>query len=175
MTAICVCWSWLSVNELSVLSRFPRAIRAKPDRAEPHEICGNRLAFRMAPRARFELATPGDVTPSRQKIRFSVNGDPREYREQLAKFVAKRGIALEYSDEIAPAHGTSAGGKITLFLGQSPAEEFATLAHEVAHEIMHEQWGALHAMAEGLMLGVRFFASRAQAAVAGGFGKRVRA
>jgi antirestriction protein ArdC len=67
----------------------------------------------------------------------SVNGDPHEYREQLAKFVAENGIALEYSNEIAPARGTSSGGKITLLPGQSPAEEFATLAHEVAHEMMH--------------------------------------
>lgn len=63
----------------------------------------------------------------------SVNGDPRDYRERLAEFVAGQGIALEYSDEIAPARGTSSGGKITLLPGQSPAEEFATLAHEVAH------------------------------------------
>jgi antirestriction protein ArdC len=67
----------------------------------------------------------------------SVNGDPREYRERLAKFVAEHEIALEYSEEIAPARGTSSGGKITLLPGQSPAEEFATLAHEVAHEMMH--------------------------------------
>jgi hypothetical protein len=67
----------------------------------------------------------------------SVNGDPRGYRERLAKFVAEQGIALEYSDEIAPARGTSSGGKITLLPGQSPAEEFATLAHEIAHEMMH--------------------------------------
>jgi antirestriction protein ArdC len=67
----------------------------------------------------------------------SVNGDPRQYGEQLGKFVAEQGIALEYSDDIAPARGTSSGGKITLLPGQSPAEEFATLAHEVAHEMMH--------------------------------------
>ncbi len=67
----------------------------------------------------------------------SVNGDPREYRERLAKCVAEQGIVLEYSQEIAPARGTSAGGKIMLLPGQSPAEEFATLAHELAHEMMH--------------------------------------
>ena len=66
-----------------------------------------------------------------------VNGDPREHRERLAKFVAEQGIALEYSQDIAPARGESAGGRITLLPGQSPAEEFATLAHEVAHELMH--------------------------------------
>src|SRR5579863_6478432 len=67
----------------------------------------------------------------------SVSGNPHEYRERLATFVAERGIALEYSQDIAPARGTSSGGKITLLPGQSPAEEFATLAHEVAHELMH--------------------------------------
>jgi hypothetical protein len=67
----------------------------------------------------------------------SVNGDPSEYRERLGKFVTEQGIALAYSQDIAPARGTSAGGKITLLPGQSPAEEFATLAHELAHEMLH--------------------------------------
>lgn len=67
----------------------------------------------------------------------SVNGDPREYRVRLGKFVADQGIALGYSEEIAPARGVSEGGKITLLPGQSPSEEFATLAHEVAHEMLH--------------------------------------
>src|SRR6202043_4236216 len=39
--------------------------------------------------------------------------------------------------EIAPARGTSSGGRITLLPGQSPAEEFSTLAHELAHELLH--------------------------------------
>jgi hypothetical protein len=67
----------------------------------------------------------------------NVNGDPREYRERLGKFVTDQGILLEYSRDIAPARGTSAGGKITLLPEQSPAEEFSTLVHEVAHELMH--------------------------------------
>jgi antirestriction protein ArdC len=67
----------------------------------------------------------------------SVSGDPSGYRARLANFVTEQGITLEYSQDIAPARGTSAGGKITLLPGQSPAEEFATLVHEVAHEKMH--------------------------------------
>ena len=67
----------------------------------------------------------------------NVNGDPREYRERLGKFVTEQGILLEYSQDIAPARGISAGGKIMLLPNQTPAEEFATLAHEVAHELMH--------------------------------------
>jgi len=66
-----------------------------------------------------------------------ISGDPRDYRERLGRFVVEQGIALEYSHDIAPARGISAGGKITLLPGQSPAEEFSTLAHEAAHEMMH--------------------------------------
>src|SRR6266480_569231 len=50
----------------------------------------------------------------------NVNGDPREYRDRLGKFVTEQGIVLEYSQDIAPARGTSAGGKITLLPNQTP-------------------------------------------------------
>lgn len=66
-----------------------------------------------------------------------VSGDPREYRDRLRRFGDTRGIVVEYSKDIAPSLGTSTGGKITLLPGQSPAEEFVTLAHELAHELMH--------------------------------------
>ncbi len=63
----------------------------------------------------------------------SVQGDPSDYRERLEHFIRQQGIALEYSDDIAPARGTSQGGKITILPGQSPAETVETLAHEIAH------------------------------------------
>jgi hypothetical protein len=67
----------------------------------------------------------------------SVQGDPSDYRERLEQFIQQQGIALEYSADIAPARGTSPGGKITILPGQSPAETVETLAHEIAHELMH--------------------------------------
>ena len=67
----------------------------------------------------------------------AVQGDPRENAGRLRGFAAAEGIAVEYSDTIAPARGMSSGGKITLLPGQSPAEEFSTLAHELAHELLH--------------------------------------
>ncbi len=61
-----------------------------------------------------------------------------EYRERLAKLVTEKGIALEYSAGHRPgARHFRRKLKITLLPGQSPAEEFATLAHELAHELMH--------------------------------------
>jgi hypothetical protein len=66
-------------------------------------------------------------------------GDPAGYTNRLKEFVAGRGIQLEYSDVIYPSQGLSSQGKITLLPGQSPAEEFATLAHETAHAMLHQQ------------------------------------
>ncbi len=63
----------------------------------------------------------------------TVEGEPREYRERLRAFADVQGISVEYSSEIAPARGTSSGGRIKLLPGQSDAEEFSTLAHELLH------------------------------------------
>jgi len=66
-------------------------------------------------------------------------GDPSGYTEKLKQFIAERGIQLEYSDTIYPAQGQCSPGKIVLLPGQSAAEEYATLAHEMAHSLLHMQ------------------------------------
>ena len=66
-----------------------------------------------------------------------VQGDVSGYRERLFEFVQSRGVELSYSERIAPAKGLSHGGKITLLSGMQPAEEFSTLVHEIAHEMLH--------------------------------------
>ena len=66
-----------------------------------------------------------------------VNGDVSGYRERLFKFVEAQSVELSFSERIAPAKGLSYGGKITLLSGMQPAEEFSTLAHEIAHEMLH--------------------------------------
>jgi hypothetical protein len=66
-----------------------------------------------------------------------VQGDVSGYRERLVKFVESQNVTLNYSDGIAPAKGLSFGGKITLLSGMQPAEEFSTLVHEIAHEMLH--------------------------------------
>ncbi len=53
------------------------------------------------------------------------------------KFVEGQNVTLNYSERIAPAKGLSFGGKITLLSGMQPAEEFSTLVHEIAHEMVH--------------------------------------
>lgn len=67
-----------------------------------------------------------------------VSGDPGENLERLAAFVRSRGVLLGYNENIAPALGISYGGRIALLPGQSKAEEFSTLVHETAHELLHK-------------------------------------
>lgn len=80
-----------------------------------------------------EKQTEGEPLPELGAVR----GDPSGYWDRLATFVRGLGIAIAYSDEIAPAMGTATERKITLLPGQTPAELLATLAHETAHAMMH--------------------------------------
>jgi antirestriction protein ArdC len=65
-------------------------------------------------------------------------GEPSEYTNRIKEFVTARGIQLEYSDSIYPAQGLCSPGKIVILPGQGAAEEFATLAHEIAHSLLHQ-------------------------------------
>ncbi|MGC1784474.1 MAG: ArdC family protein [Acidobacteriaceae bacterium] len=67
-----------------------------------------------------------------------VSGDPGENLDRLAAFVRSRGIQLVYNPNIAPALGMSYGGRIAILPGQTKAEEFSTLIHETAHELLHK-------------------------------------
>jgi hypothetical protein len=78
--------------------------------------------------------TDGEELP---ELSTKVSGDVGEQRERLVNFVIAQGIQLEFKESIAPALGASYGGKIVLLPGQSTAEEFSTLVHELSHEMLH--------------------------------------
>ncbi len=82
----------------------------------------------------FDIAqTEGAELPEPAKV----SGEVGAHHDQLIDFVQQQGIELEYNERIAPAQGASYGGKIVLLPGQTKAEEFATLVHEVSHELLH--------------------------------------
>jgi antirestriction protein ArdC len=68
----------------------------------------------------------------------TVTGEAGTHLDRLIDFVQQQGIELEYNERIAPAQGVSYGGKIVLLPGQSKAETFATLVHELGHEMLHK-------------------------------------
>jgi hypothetical protein len=67
-----------------------------------------------------------------------VKGEPGENIERLAAFLKEQGIQLVYRDDLQGALGKSYGGRIAILSGQAKAEEFSTLVHETAHEMMHK-------------------------------------
>jgi hypothetical protein len=84
----------------------------------------------------FDVAqTEGAELP---EFEHHISGDVGRKRDRLIDFLAQQNIALEFNERIAPALGVSYGGKIALLPGQSNAEEFTTLVHETAHELLHK-------------------------------------
>jgi antirestriction protein ArdC len=77
--------------------------------------------------------TEGKELPEPAKV----SGEVGDYRNRLLDFVEEQGITLEYSEHIAPAQGVTYADKIVLLPGQSKAEEFATLVHEIGHWMLH--------------------------------------
>ncbi|MGC2162273.1 MAG: ArdC family protein [Silvibacterium sp.] len=72
------------------------------------------------------------------EFNHAISGEVGGNRDRLLAFLAQQNIALEFNENIAPALGVSYGGKIALLPGQSKAEEFTTLVHETAHELLHK-------------------------------------
>jgi antirestriction protein ArdC len=67
-------------------------------------------------------------------------GDPGVYSDLLRQFAAARNIILKEvgADELGTALGSSSGGTIKLKSDLEKAAAFAVLAHELAHEILHQ-------------------------------------
>ena len=83
----------------------------------------------------FDVAqTEGAELPEMREI----SGNVGENRDRLISFIERQGIELVFTERIAPALGMSYGGRIAILPGQSKAEEFSTLVHELAHEMLHK-------------------------------------
>jgi len=117
---------------IMILAPLFRKIQEKKEESDNSEEARRLSGFR-AVYVWDEQQTTGADLPQIGKI----TGDPSVYLERLEQFVQSKGIALTYSDAIAPAKGMAENGKITLLPGQSLAETFATLVHELAHSDLH--------------------------------------
>lgn len=83
--------------------------------------------------------TEGDEMPEPPRVA----GEPGEQLEKLKTFAESKKISLEYADDLGGAEGVSKGGAIVIRAGLKKAAEFAVLAHEIAHELLHHREGAL--------------------------------
>ena len=78
--------------------------------------------------------TDGAELPAMREI----SGDVGANHDRLISYIEKQGIELVFTENIAPALGVSYGGRIAILPGQSKAEEFSTLVHELGHELLHK-------------------------------------
>jgi len=111
--------------------------KTKDDKQEGKEGGESRDAEELV---RFRSVCVFDVaqTEGRPLPEFArARGEPGEYTGRLMQFAAEQGIKVEFSDALVSALRMSAGGKILVRKGLSPAEEFSVLAHELAHELLH--------------------------------------
>ena len=67
-----------------------------------------------------------------------VRGEPGVLLAALKMSIANQGIELIYIDGPASLQGWSGGGRIAVRRGLTPAEEFSTIVHELAHSRLHE-------------------------------------
>src|SRR5271168_1774768 len=91
--------------------------------------------------------TEGAELPAMREM----SGEVGENRARLISFINKQNIELVFTDNIAPALGTSYGGRIAILPGQSEAEEFSNLSDAEALEaqlIENLQRRDVHALEE---------------------------
>jgi hypothetical protein len=137
-------WTWKNLGRsvkagqkgIRILAPIVGVRRKKEDEAQKDITKQNErvlLGFRNA--YVFDVSqTDGVDLPEMREV----SGDPGDNLDRLAAFLRSNGIQLVYTPNIAPALGMSYGGRIALLPGQSKAEEFSTLVHETAHELLHK-------------------------------------
>src|SRR5262249_44420772 len=92
------------------------------------------------PEVRFRAAYVFDISQTEGKPLPKlevISGDPGVYTQLARELVARKGIALEYVDELSGALGTSSGGRIRILKELPAGSEFEVLVHELAHEMLH--------------------------------------
>ncbi|MCA9305061.1 MAG: hypothetical protein KDA16_00895 [Phycisphaerales bacterium] len=113
----------------------PMVLKPKREASNTDEVTDDR------PRPRFRVVyvfdvsqTEGEPLPKLDRV----GGYPGEALLRLESAVTASGIVLETVDSLGGALGVSSGGRILLRSGLPPAERFSVLAHEWAHELLHQ-------------------------------------
>ena len=133
-------WAWNQLGrrvkrgEKGIAILAPMVAKARKDDAKNDSEDNNRpslLGFRRV-YVWDESQTEGAPLPELDKV----TGEAGVYLDRLREYVNAEGITLEYNESIAPALGMAFGNTIRLLPGQTDAETFTTLVHELSHLIL---------------------------------------
>jgi antirestriction protein ArdC len=120
-------------GEKGIVIIAPMLIKPREDEPSPQDKDRTLLRFKAV--YVFDVSqTDGEPLPEFARV----GGNPNGCTEALKALLAEKAITLEYADSLGAARGVSHGGRIQLLAGLSPAEEFAVLTHELAHELLHK-------------------------------------
>jgi hypothetical protein len=112
-------------------------VRRKKDTEAAKDVTQQNEAVLVGFRSAWVFDEEQTTGPDLPQLASTVTGDVGAYRERLMDFALQQGIEIDFKESIAPALGMCYGNKIVLLPGQSPAEEFTTLVHEVSHSLLH--------------------------------------
>jgi hypothetical protein len=143
-TRVAGMWSWnqlgrkVKKGEKGIRILAPIiGIKRKPDEEAEKDITKQNTRVLVGFRNAYVFdveQTEGTELPAMREI----CGDAGENYDRLVSFVKRQRIELVFTEKIAPALGMSYGGCIAILPVQSKAETFATLVHELAHEMLHK-------------------------------------
>lgn len=114
----------------------------------PKKMMRNALTSPGDERADIQLAegfTTGyvfDISQTSGEELFTYNhvlGDPDRFLPRLEGLTRLEGIDLSYVSSLGGADGVSRNGRIEIVKDLPPAKKFSVLAHELAHELMHQR------------------------------------
>jgi hypothetical protein len=112
-------------------------VRRKPEEEAEKDITKQRRLVLVGFRNAYVFDVPQTEGAELPEMR-QITGDVGENRDRLLAFIERQEIELYFTEKIAPALGMSYGGRIAILSGQSKAEEFSTIVHELAHEMLHK-------------------------------------
>lgn len=121
---------------IAILAPLVRSIKVQSDAGEETSVKSGVYGFRTAyvfdveDTEGAEIATLGEYRAN--------SGGGEELLPRLEVAAAKLGIMLEYTEIAGGAKGWSAGGKVAVEITLSTTAKCGTLAHEIAHELLHQ-------------------------------------
>jgi hypothetical protein len=131
-------WTWNQLGrrvkrgEKGIAILAPMVVKTRKDEAKNGDESTNGKTGLLGFRRVYvwdESQTDGTPLPELDKV----TGEAGVYLDRLREHVTTKGITLEYDESIAPALGAAFGTTIRLLPGQTDAETFTTLVHELAH------------------------------------------
>lgn len=121
---------WVKSGEKGIAIIAPMRRTEEEDNGETKKLFG------------FRVVHVFDISQTDGKELFQLSemtGDPGEARETLSKVYISLGIGIVYGKLPRGTQGISKGGRVVLSPGMTPEVEFSVMAHELAHEMLHQK------------------------------------